>query len=86
MILNKQTVRVFVKIILIIPDEELIFEAFVGCTASYFVKTIWCSRWFLQNLRPPPHLRQCIALFAVAEGWVLLDIGWFILLQLSASL
>ena len=25
------------------------------------------------------HLRQCIALFAVAEGWLLLDIGWFVL-------
>ena len=22
-----------------------------------------------------PHLRQCIALFAVTEGWLLLDIG-----------
>ena len=28
---------------------------------------------------PSPHLRQCIALFAVAEGWLLLDIGWFVL-------
>ena len=26
-----------------------------------------------------PHLRQCIALFAVAEGWLLLDVGWFVL-------
>ena len=24
---------------------------------------------------PPPLLRQCIAIFAVAEGWLLLDIG-----------
>ena len=24
---------------------------------------------------PPPHLRQCIALYAVVEGWLLLDIG-----------
>ena len=24
---------------------------------------------------PSPHLRQCIALFAVSEGWLLLDIG-----------
>ena len=24
---------------------------------------------------PPPHLRQCIALFAIAERWLLLDIG-----------
>ena len=28
---------------------------------------------------PPPHLRQSIALFAVAEVWLLLDIGWFVL-------
>ena len=27
----------------------------------------------------PPHLSQCIALFAVAEGWLLLDIGWIVL-------
>ena len=25
-------------------------------------------------LSPPPHLRKCIALYAVAEGWLLLDI------------
>ena len=24
---------------------------------------------------PPPHLRQCIAIFAVTEEWLLLDIG-----------
>ena len=24
---------------------------------------------------PPPHLRQCITLFAVAEGLMLIDIG-----------
>ena len=28
---------------------------------------------------PPPHLSQRIALFAVVEGWLLLDIGWFVL-------
>ena len=32
-------------------------------------------------LSPPPSiLRLCIALFAVAQGWLLLDIGWFVLL------
>ena len=30
-------------------------------------------------LYPPLFLRQCIAIFAVAEGWLLLDIGWFVL-------
>ena len=29
-----------------IPDEELFSETAVGCTASYFVKIIWCSCWF----------------------------------------
>ena len=24
---------------------------------------------------PPPHLRQCIAIYAVVGGWLLLDIG-----------
>ena len=30
-------------------------------------------------LPPPPQLRQCISLFAVAEWWLSLDIGWFVL-------
>ena len=30
-------------------------------------------------LYPPLILRLCIALFAVAEGWLLLDIRWFVL-------
>ena len=30
-------------------------------------------------LTPPPILRLGIALFAVAKGWLLLDIGWFVL-------
>ena len=28
----------------------------------------------------PPHLRQCIALFAVDERWMLLHIGWSVLI------
>ena len=36
---------------------------------------------------PPPILRLNIANFAVAEGWLLLDIGWFVLfLWFTASL
>ena len=31
---------------------------------------------------PPPILRLNIAYFAVAEGWLLLDIGWFVLFSL----
>ena len=57
--------------IISIPDGELSFETAVGCSASYFVYIIRCSRWFCS----PLYLRQCIALFAVAEGWLLLDIG-----------
>ena len=70
-----QTVWLIVKIISI-PDEELFSEKAVGCTASYFVKIIWCSCWFCY---PLPILRLNIAYFAVAEGWLLLDIGWFVL-------
>ena len=65
----------FLAKIISIPDEELFSETYVGCTASYFVKIIWYSRWFCI----PPLLRQCIVIFAVAEGWLLLDIGWFVL-------
>ena len=63
-------------LIISIPDEELFSETAVGCTASYFVKIIWCSCWFWT---PPPILRLSIAYFAVAEGWLLLVIGWFVL-------
>ena len=28
---------------------------------------------------PTPYLMQYIALLAVAEGWLLIDIGWFVL-------
>ena len=28
---------------------------------------------------PPPSFRQCIALFAVAKGWLFFDIGWCVL-------
>ena len=50
----------------------LFSETGVGCTALFFVKTIWC----LFCIPPPPLLSLCIALFAVAEGWPSLDIGY----------
>ena len=75
MFLKIDTVWAFIKI-LSIPDEEWFSETAVGYTATYFIKILLCSRWFCI----PPHLRQCIVLFAVAEGWLLLDIGWFALL------
>ena len=28
---------------------------------------------------PPPYFEDVYYLFAVAEGWLLLDIGWFVL-------
>ena len=41
---------------------------------------------FLLVLYPPPLiLRLNIAYFAVAEGWLLLDIGWFVLFLLVKS-
>ena len=70
-----QTVR-FIVYIISIPDEKLFSVTAVGCITSYFVKIIWCSRWLST---PPPILRLYIALFAVAEGWLLLDIGGFVL-------
>ena len=67
----------FVKIISI-PDEELFSETAIGCTASYFVYII--DDIPVDFVAPHPHLRQCIiALFAVAEGWMLLDFEWFVL-------
>ena len=57
-------------------------ETTVGCTAWYFVKIIWCSRWFWN----PPIFRLYITLFAVAEGSLLLDIGWFVLFLVISHL
>ena len=64
---------IFAKVIF--PDEEFFSETSVGCIASYFVlMIIQCSHWFCIL---PPLLRHCIAIFAIAEGWMLLDIGLF---------
>ena len=64
-----------------ISDEEWFSETYVGRTASYFVEIIWCKLYDVPVgfVTPPPHLRQCIAMFAVAEGRLLLDIGRFVL-------
>ena len=50
-----------------------------GAHASYFFTLCQNCMMFLLVLYPPPLLRQCIALFTVAEGWLLLDIGRFVL-------
>ena len=39
--------------------SELFSETYVGCTASYFVKIIRCSRWFC----PPPFFRGSVLLY-----------------------
>ena len=44
-----QAVR-FIVWIISIPDEEFFSETTVGCTASFFVKSILCSRWFCPHL------------------------------------
>ena len=57
-------------------------------------KRMWIctlSKWYAVpvGIEPPPpsYLRQCIALFVVVEGWLLLNIGWFVLfLYLLVSL
>ena len=33
----------------------------------------------------PPLLRRCVAIFAVAKGWLLLNIGWFVLFLVFSS-
>ena len=61
------TVSFFVNIIGI-PDEELFSETSVGCTASYI-----CLDYIMFPL--VVYAPQCIAIIAVAVGWMLLDIG-----------
>ena len=69
------------------PDSgdppEVVVKVSTNCInlASYFIKIIWCSPLFCKH-PPPPILRLCIALFVVAEGWLLFDIGGFVLFLL----
>ena len=55
-------------------------ETAVRCTASYFVKLYDDPVGFVT---PPPNLRVCIVLFVAAEGWLLLDIGWFVVFLIT---
>ena len=51
---------------------------YVRMHALHFVKAELCLLWF--STPPfPSHLSKCLALFAVAEEWLLLDIGRFVL-------
>ena len=70
-----QTVR-FIVYIISIPDEEPLSETAVGCSASYFVKSYDVPIGFVT----PSYFEAVYCLFTVAEGWLLLDIGWFVLL------
>ena len=58
-----------------IPYEELFSETTIGCTATKFVKIVMS---FFGFVNPHP-LYKCPDLFAVTIGWLLLDIGLFIL-------
>ena len=58
--------------------QKLLIETAVGCTASYFVKNY--MMFLLVFVTPPPPIFSWILLILrSAEGWLLLDIGWFIL-------
>ena len=63
-LLKIETVRGFIKIVSI-PDEEWFFEMAVGCTTTYFIIILNVPVGFIT---PFPSFRQCVALFAVAEG------------------
>ena len=68
--------RGLVKLISI-PDEELFSETYVGAPLHTLSKLYDVPVGLVAP--PPPHLRQCIALYAVVEGWLLLDIELFVL-------
>ena len=75
MLVKIDTVWVFIKI-LSIPDEEWFSEMAVGCTATYFIKIF---KDISVGFVTPPSFEAVYSLFAVAEGWLLLDIRWFVL-------
>ena len=62
-------------------DEELFFETSVRCAPHHTLSKLYDMP--VGFVTSPPHLRQCLALFAVAEGWLLLNIIWFVLLYVS---
>ena len=53
------------------------FLCFLGPFLWFFVLSLYYMMFPL--VLYPPLLRQCIAIFAVAEGSLLFDIGWFVL-------
>ena len=77
---RKQLIKFLFELFLVLKLLASLMRNYFWCTASYFVKIIWCSCWFCTH---PPFFRLNIAYFAVAEGWLLLDIGWFVLFLIS---
>ena len=57
-----------------IPDEDFFSKRASGASLHTLSKLYDVPVGFVS-----PLLRQCIAIFAVAEVWLLLDIGWFVL-------
>ena len=55
------------------------------CGSLYYLSNLDILQYVIQNSTPPAILRLCIALFAVAEGWLLLDIGWFALFMYTTN-
>ena len=53
-------------------------ESALSAWVSYYTMTLK-EPYVMSMLPPPPLLRQCIATFAVDEGSLLLDMGWFVL-------
>ena len=84
------TVALYLKVLSLILEWQLlgflskflaslvgiIFLYVVRCTSSYFVYILRRFRWFSS---PHPYLRQWIGEFAVVAGWLLIEIGWFVL-------
>ena len=70
-----QTVR-FIVLIINIPDEKLFSETAVGAALHTLSKFYDVPVVFVY---PLPILRLRIALFAIYEGWLLLNIEWFVL-------
>ena len=44
---------------------------------------VWIILFSFGFVNPPPPYRPCIAIFVVAERWLLLDIEWFFVLGLG---
>ena len=72
-----------IKILTFCHFENILWQALRSI--QFFCNDEWSIWYWMIELyyvpvgfvTPPPILRLNIAYFAVAEGWLLLDIGWF---------